>query len=295
MKAAIRILLFLGIALALLWTIGSDIKGNYKNTSPPIRVGNMNGVPLEIPVNYMWRGVEYADKSIWEGKKPGDKEPSERTFDDVISAFNLYVKWPDLTPERFDGEGDTSYYNNTEGHPWFLIGIDARYANTPRPPKTSRNGLARVLNWRIKWLERSDHKVYNPRLNLPETVSGMHYEISGKDTVTGLEYAVPTGPSTEKISSANRTLYWQGDRNRSVDVFISCANGFTQNTRIFYRCNHEYIIPEIGAYITVYYTRNWLPQWREIQAATRNLILSFRDHDSNDKDTIYSDTTRGKN
>lgn len=288
MKAALRNLLFFVIALAFLWGIGSVIAGKYKKTSQHIRVGNMNGVPLEIPVSYLWRGVEYADKSIWEGRKPGDKRLSERTFDDAISAFNLYVKWPGLTPEQFDGQGNTRNYTNSDGHPWILIGINSDYAINPRPPNTPKNGLARVLAGKIIRLARNTHTVYNPALRKAERIKGMHYELRGNDPATGLQHAVPVGPSTERLSGSNRTLYWRGDRDRSVDVLIECANGVTHNPRVFYRCRHVYQLPEIGAYVAVNYTRNWVPFWREIQEKTRILILTFQADENPMNDESYS-------
>ena len=276
MRAAISNLLYFAIALALLWGVGSWIVSKTMVPRLPYRVGNMNGVPVKIPVKSMWRWVEYADKSIWEGRKPGDKQLSERTFDDAIDAFNLYLKWPELRPQRYRGEADPSEYDASEGHPWLLIGINGRFARTPRPPETPQNGLARVLNGKVVRLARNTHTVYNPVLKKAERVKGMVYEFRGGDSVTGLQHAVPVGPGTERLSGSNRILYWRGDRDASVDVLISCATGVSPNPRIFHRCTHEYQLPEMGAYVSVYYTRNWLPQWREIQARTREQILGFR-------------------
>ena len=67
------------------------------------RRGQINGVPISVPLEYMtYYPVEYKDKSIWEGRKPGDKKPEERTYDDAIGAFTIYAHWPDMQSRNPD-------------------------------------------------------------------------------------------------------------------------------------------------------------------------------------------------
>jgi hypothetical protein len=239
--------------------------------------GNMNGVPLDIPSNWLFTyPMEYADKSAWEGPKPTDKRLSQRTHADALNTFTLYLRWPDFassspalekTPYAGYGKGGDSE--------WMLITLSRYYKDTPQPPKTPDNGLARVLRGRIEGLSKNSLRLGNeesPRLH-PEIA----YALKGVDPATSLNWAVPEGPGTEQFEIWNKALFWGGDLNKNVSPLIVCYHGTIQpgpgQKRI---CRHEYELPELGAYVTVAYTSNWLPLWRDIQARSREQVLSLR-------------------
>ncbi len=244
------------------------------------RRGQINGVPISVPLEYMtYYPVEYKDKSIWEGPKSGDKKPEERTYDDAIGAFAIYAHWPDMQPRNPDNW--LSFLKRDDGgeHPWMSIGVVDDYARHPRPPESPDNGLARELRVVIEILAKYPRYIIDPtdpgqerRIKAGE----LRYETRGKDLTTDLLWAEPVGPGTARFDTWNKALYWQGDINGTVTDLIECDNGKLPNPKHFQKCHHKYLLPEWGAYVLFSYPRSWLPQWRELKAGVRQLLLTFQ-------------------
>jgi len=257
-----------------------DSSGSFPPKKPGVpRRGQINGVPIAVPLGYMYFPVGYKGKSIWEGRKPGDKKPEDRTFEDAIGSFSIYAHWPDMLPRN--PENWLSFIKRDDGgeHSWLLIGVVDDYARNPRPPKSPDNGLARVLRGIIQRLAEHPHQIIDPtdpeqkrRIESRE----LRYEIRGVDAVTGLLWAEPVGLGTGRFHAWNLVLYWQGDMNGSVTDLIECYNGKLPNPKSFQKCEHQYLLPEWGAYVSFDYPRSWLPQWRELKARSRQLVLSFQ-------------------
>lgn len=256
-----------------------DSSGSFPPKKPGVpRRGQINGVPIAIPLGYMYFPVGYKDKSIWEGRKPGDKKPEDRTFEDAIGSFSIYAHWPDMLPRN--PENWLSFIKRDDGgeHPWLLIGVDDGYIRSPRPPQAPDNGLARVVRVKFENLEKYPRTILDPsdpeRQRTLQT-SDLRYALRGTDPATGLLWAEPVGPGTENFHTWNEALYWRGDKDGIVTDLITCDNGRLRNPRSFLKCEHQYELPEWKAYVSFDYPRSWLPHWRELKARSRELVLGF--------------------
>lgn len=252
-----------------------------------LRKGNINGVPVAIPLSYAYYyPVEYNDQSIWEARKPGDKKPEERTFDDAIGAFGVYVRWPEMLPRNANADLQKKFVQEIlvekSEFSWLKIGI-AAYNN----PKTKGRdlGWAPVLRGVMESLNKrpQERKLPSPDPRIPVCgISGLkemvhvHYELRGADPATGLQWAEPVGPGTECFHIWNMSLYWQGDIDGIATDMIECDNGRLPNPKSFQVCDHKFYLPEWHASVSVTYPRAHLSQWREIKARTRQLILGFQ-------------------
>lgn len=243
----------------------------------PVRKGNINGVPIAVPSNYLYFPFEYNDQSIWEARKPGDKRPEERGFADAVGAFAPNVRWPDLKPRS--PETEQSFWNRKKpgGDPWLFIGVVDNGPNSSIP----KYGWAPHLRGLIKRLAERPQRRYLPPKD-PKGFLGdaedvqVHYELRGVDPATGLQWAEPVGPGVETFETWNYVLYWQGDIDGHVSDLVECRNGRMPNPSTQIRCEHNFELPEWGAAVDVSYRRDLLPQWREIKARTRELLLSFQ-------------------
>lgn len=252
-----------------------------------LRVGNMEGVPLAIPSNLLEFAVEYMDKSAWESKGKGYYE--SKTSADPIRNFALYVRWPDLVGRTAETEQSYMASHRTTGpKDWIGISVDNDYAHNPRPPQSSDNGPARVLRGWIEklseeWMTRHPTSIAKLGSEEKQLVQDARYEFRERDPVTGLQSTIPVGADAQWHFSNNTALYWQGDMHKEVSILIECPNGEIlrsdadkNNPKVVFTCKHIYILPELGAYVTLYYTANWLPQWQELQSKTRDFVLSLR-------------------
>jgi len=264
----------IGLGLILFVFHAVDLFKPRTPASEIIRKGNLNGIPISVPSNYLYYfPFEYLDKSIWEPPKPGDIPYSERTHDDGVAAFSLYVHWPDMQP--LNGDNFISYLNNDHSAEagWLMISIKAHgFTRRPRPPKAKDNGNARVLKGIIKRLAESpvDGGPWGQR----EKVR-VHYELQGEDTATGLQWAVPVGPYTDLFHTWNDALYWQGDKETVVTDLINCYNGKMSNPKSYHQCEHYFEYPEMKTSVNLSYPRTWLPQWRELKAKSKTLLQDF--------------------
>ena len=249
--------------------------------SPKLHVGNMEGVPLAIPSNLLEFAVEYMDKSAWEPKGKGYYE--SKTFADPIRNFALYLRWPDLagrTPET-----EQSFMQSHTGFgpkDWIGVAVINDYAHNPRPPQTPQNGPARELEGSLsklseEWRTQHPIKIWQRSSGEDILVKDARYELIEHESVTGLHAAIPAGADTKWWFIENDALYWEGDRTKEVSVLIRCPHGVAiNNPPAVFKCSHKYILPELGAYVTLRYTRNLLPQWRAMQEKTRHFVLSLR-------------------
>ncbi len=248
----------------------------------PIRKGNVNGDPIAVPVDYLHSPIEYKDKSVWETPKRGDKKLGERTFEDAVSAFSVYVRWRDLKPRNSETEKSfRDGRNKPEEYPWLSIGVTAYDS----PQAKGRDlGWAPVLRGILDRLSKEElarvpRRIIDPTDPKQERRIGatdLSYALHGVDPVTGLHWAEPVGIGTERFYTWNKVLYWQGDMNGIVTDLIECYNGKMPNPKSYHKCNQKYTLLEWGASVSVSYPRVLLSHWREIKSNTRKLILSFQ-------------------
>jgi len=244
-----------------------------------LRKANINGVPIAIPSNYLALvGIEYKDQSIWAPRKPETPRPDERTSEDPANAFTLSVRWPDLQPRSRETERSYWSKDDPDGDVWLLIGLVA----DSNPEAIDRHlGLTRMLRGRIKMIEGRLHTRKLPPRNSTEMWGGtekvrIHYEMHGTDPETGLKWAEPVGPGTERFHAWNQTLHWQGSLDGQVIDMIECYNGRMPNPESRPVCRHRFDLAEWGATIAVTYPRELLPQWQAVKSGVLGLILGFK-------------------
>ena len=245
----------LGVCTSLLLSLAERLLGsetpfsiviNSQDNSWKVYKGNLNGVPIVIPGNQIYFPIEYKDTSIWDPSTQNKRQT--RTFDDAIRAFS--IQWPDINPRRSEVKGapsDGTYASQI--HPWMRIAVtdDSR---APRPPETPDNGLARVLKGKLERFSERAKTIIDP--NDPERsrrikVTDVRYASQGTDHITGLQWAEPVGPGTERFYSWNLALYWQGEKNGIVSDFIRCFNGEIPVPDTVQRCYHRFELLELNA------------------------------------------------
>lgn len=237
--------------------------------------GSLNGVPIAIPSSQAYFAVEYKDASIWVSS-PKERD-RVRTFEDEIDAFSL--QWPKKVPSVIDvQETPVSDASASQIYSWMRVAVGDN-SKAPRPPETPDNGLARVLRGKVERLGNGSHTIIDPQD--PEEdkrikVTNIRYAFRGVDHATGLHWAEPVGPGTERFYMWNMTLYWLGDKDSIITNLISCYNGELLNPDSIQRCHHRFDLPELNATVSLTYPRIWLPYWQQIRSSTEEYVLGFR-------------------
>lgn len=250
-----------------------------------LRVGSMEGVPLAIPGNLLEFAIEYMDKSAWEAKGKGCYE--SKTSADPIRNFALYVRWPDLVERTAETEQSYMASRGPGMSDWIGISVFNDYARTAKLPLDQRTGVEWLLKLHLSRLSEewiSKHPTTVRKLGSGEeyAIRDVRYEFRERDPVTGLQAAIPVGADAHWSFLQNRALYWQGDRDKEVSVLIECLQGTAiKNPTAVFNCRHTYLLPELGAYVKLSYTPNWLPHWQELQSKTRDFVLSLRTQPTN--------------
>lgn len=273
----------LGVGIAALFSLaekrwGSEthfsIVFDTQDDSEKVYRGSLNGVPIEIPSSQTYFAVEYKDTSIW-SSSPKERD-RVRTFEDEIEAFSL--EWPKNVPSAIDVQ--ETLFNDasaSQRYSWMRVAVGDN-SMAPRPPETPDNGLARVLRGQVERLGNGSHTIIDPQD--PEKdkrikVTNIHYTFRGVDHTTGLQWAEPVGPGTERFYIWNMTLYWLGDKDSIITNLISCYNGELVNPDSVQRCHHRFELPELSATVSLTYPRSWLPYWRQIRSSTEEYVLGF--------------------
>lgn len=259
-SGAIVVVLIAGFYLAPGFMFHQVLQTAKQQSLPSPTIGNMNGVKLSIPYGYRQFPMEYEDESVWEPKK----EHPFRTFDSRINNFSIHVQWPTLEPRSPKNEASFLHSSNILGaHGWLVVGINAKDLRNPSSSLPDL-GLSGRLRNRLTHPERS------------RTPAGVRHELKGLDPITGLQIAVPVGAGSEKRQMWNDALYWNGDRDQTISTYIECPHGAFSSPDVVGSCHHSFVIQELKSEVAITYKANLLPQWREIQAKTQQLIMSFK-------------------
>lgn len=291
---AVIIVAMFGLILQEIWNIGDSSKSYLTTINQPARSveaykGNINGIPITVPRTYIYYPVEYKDKSIWVPRKPGDKPNEARTYDDAISAFTVYVRWPDMKP-RDQAAIISGRDTKMEPQRWLLTEVGA-YS----PEAIGRDlGWAPVLAGELKYLSpeglaKRPAQILDPADPEQRRWIRTHeprYALRGIDAASGLNWAEPVGPGVERFYTWNMALYWSGDVKGYVSDFISCYNGTVASPDGIQICRHNFNLPEFGASATITYPRYLVPQWRAIRSNIKKLVLSFKSSTDANKQLI---------
>ncbi|WP_019567485.1 hypothetical protein [Thioalkalivibrio sp. ALMg13-2] len=249
----------------------------------PIRKANINGVPIAIPSNYLALvGIEYKDQSTWAPRDPDTPKPDERTVEDDAKAFSLYVRWPDMAPRSPETQSSFWTRDDPDGDIWLLVGVVA-ISGFRRDGQFSYELLRERGDWapalrgvmqRLDEGERITHE-WDDEKGRYKYLKNVRYEMRGRDPETGLQWAKPVGPGTDKLELWNQTLYWKGDVDGVVTDYFQCRAGSTANPDFVHTCRYKFTIPEWGGRVAFRFPRNKLVEWREMKTAVRDVVLGF--------------------
>ncbi len=237
------------------------------------RKGSFNGTPIAVRGDYLGHPITYTDKSDWEPASTPDYY-DKKTYADAIVGFDVVVHWPSLEPHKPSNHMSWLTYRSFKPTEWIGIAAVATLKPELRPPYMADNGLARVIKGQmdrvVRWPFRrieSDGR---------EVLTDLRYELQGLDSTLGLQVAKTVGRDANRPGGGNATHYWTGDLNHIVETAIQCPAGTLPGPASVHTCIHRFEILELGAYVSVEYTENLLPQWRQIETRARDLILSLR-------------------
>ncbi|QRQ87426.1 hypothetical protein [Cupriavidus oxalaticus] len=227
-------------------------------------IGDLGGVPVSVPVNYIHLVTEYdGDPSVFDPERR-KWTPPVRTFASKINSLPLMVHLPDFAPRT--PENEASYYRTQKSIAapieWLPIGISASTSLNLSDEKLESGNLY-DQNKKIEGLSKFRNKRYDLKA---ETIYGLT-EYRSEEIVH-----YPSGPATKK-----ERLFFFTDSGKDV-AFIECnANGepFEESRRNV--CTHRFsLYPAIKAEVSLQYDARTLSQWMEYQRKARELILSFR-------------------
>ncbi|WP_019623796.1 hypothetical protein [Thioalkalivibrio thiocyanoxidans] len=272
-----------GVFDALHEIYGEPPRLEIQEFSPPIRKANINGVPIAIPSNYLALvGIEYKDQSIWAPRNPDTPTPDERTLEDDAQAFSLYVRWPDMAPRSPETQSSFWTRDDPDGDIWLLVGVVAisgfrRDGQFSYELRREHGDWAPVVRGVIERLDEGERitNEWDEEKGRYRCLKDVRYEMRGTDSETGLQWAEPVGPGTENFELWNQTLYWKGDLDDVVTDYFRCQTGNMVKPRFVHTCHYNFTIPEWGASVSFRYPRSRLPEWREMKAAVRDLILGL--------------------
>lgn len=274
------------VAVAIsLWLLFSLLLGRYqhsKSIGPQVdrypaamvyRKGNLNGTPLAIRGDYLEFPVTYLDKDPWTAASSPDYY-QKKTYVDGIADFAVLVRWPSMEPHKPSNDPSWKLYGQSRATEWIGIAAVGDLKAEARPPYKTDNGLARSIAGRIEGVVKfpSQRVEHDGRV----TTMDLHYVLHGLDPALGLQVAKTAGRDADRPGGGNADLYWRGDLQHVVETSISCSRGTRPNPDLAHTCTHAFEMLELGAYVSVYYTVNLLPQWQQIETRAREFILSLR-------------------
>ncbi|PPC94132.1 MAG: hypothetical protein CTY35_10800 [Methylotenera sp.] len=282
-RIVMAFLVLFTMLLYLGWYLVCGKGGNQDLPEQELRVGNMNGVELTIPGTYYSAFMEYANESAW---RPEEDTPI-RTYSSKIDSFELSAKWPNFE-HRYQNNNLISYKSRDDingSREWIDISVQSLFEN--QSPELQLEIIEDTKN----------HGLYFYPLFLALT-NGVTAKLDkyqeGHDEALRLMYIKPTGDNANETYGGNNIYYWDGvidigtSRNNRDETYGSIINDGKLNTviqcpggvykkNIFPKCKQYFLLPEMSAKVTIYYYRELLPHWKDIQNKSVVLILSLRD------------------
>lgn len=217
-------------------------------------VGDLGGVPVSIPRHFA-NYVQYEGDPSWGEKRQGPKP--ERTHQSKLVSFGYHTRFPDMA-----GESSVELIQDKRSYspattPWISVGI--------------RTGSIYPGDG---FLDRWTHA----RVETPNTIlKYMNYEqLPTKEYGLTAYAAAGIDPKTSKPYREDpdaKDVWVSRDKSGRVTTTIQCSNRHVPAPP----CTHDFSMePEMHAEVVVSYRRSQLANWREIQEAVKQQILSFR-------------------
>lgn len=220
----------------------------------PPAVGNLNGVKIAIPREYMLFGVQYMGEDVWK-PKPRTTAPS---FDTPIQSFSMLLRLSDLEPIRTPQDmADYQASQHRVASPtWSIIGVSSE----PDEP---------VINNAMEWTKI----VVEHRRSPFDTEHDRNVDTT--ENIYGLSHSYiehyKANPGQKLFEQRPHTYYdaknWSG--------LIVCRDPLPEHVMKFHHCTQSFFNKELKAHIEVSYDIDQLPRWKDIQEKISKIVLSF--------------------
>lgn len=222
-------------------------------------LGNLNGVPMAIPLKYQFFPVEYEGDDIWNSEWQKKNRGRAHTPDMKIRSFSLLLHLPDYEPFSTKNAGSWRHQSNDIGfnQDWIVVDVKRESDSTQVGQK----------GWFKKFVERSK-KVYS---NYPP--EHWHYEVADENE-HGLTHDILVGrttPSTFYDQSSNREFYYDA---KDWQTKIECGRMIVEPFAVV-SCKQIYVISELNSMVEVTYNPKHISEWRVIQKLTYSAIRGF--------------------
>jgi hypothetical protein len=222
--------------------------------SPRDVVGDLGGVPVTIP-NHFANYVEYEGDPSW-GEKRLDSKP-ERTHQSKLVSFGYHTRFPDMV-----GESGPELIKDRRSYPssktpWISVGIntgkdypgDGFLDRWTQATVETPNTILKYENYEKLLIKEHGLTVYAAAGIDPRTNSPFREHTDAKD------------------------VFVSRDKSGRVEAHIQCSNRNVPAPP----CTHDFSLePDMHAKVYLSYRRSQLANWREIQEAVKQQILSFR-------------------
>ena len=216
-------------------------------------IGDLGGVPVRIPIEFA-KSVEYDnDPAILQ---PRLKPAPVRNYSSKLRSFGFDFRYPDVL-----GSGGEEARKDQAAHLpgntfWISVGLNA---GEDYPGA------------------RSTERITSATLGKPEAVTGALYQREAERTcdldayvLTGFD---PNDGKPNREHSNAEDVFVGRDATGKAEAFIRCSNRPLNAAP----CKHFFDLePQLHAMAYLSYRRGLLCDWRGIQAATSQLIFSFR-------------------
>lgn len=214
-------------------------------------IGNINGIKVSIPKNYLFGWVQY------EGQEPLDPFPvSTPTFDSKILHFAMLLRLSNFQPittpqDKADYDESMSRVFPDYKEMWLGVGF---HLDTYNP----KDGLLKhvVTNWEKDGAERGPY-------------------IKQKSPVDGLVYENSVRPAETKIPRSPHYAFFYDETTYKTFIHCQSHTQYVPPYATFTDCHHLFVVPEFKIVAEAIYTKKDLPRWREIEEETKKIIHSF--------------------
>ncbi|MFZ5560525.1 MAG: hypothetical protein ACOY41_03180 [Pseudomonadota bacterium] len=230
-----------------------------ENSRNDLVVGNLGGVPVEIPRAYT-RFVEYNQASSF--LEYISAVFLKRSYDSKLRGFAFETRYPDMASAEVKTKADEDIFSTM----WMRVLIDSGENYGSSGDEALENHKKWYLDKRHTCLSRNKCFVYIP---LPDKTFGL---TGYTPTGTGVDESLRNINGGLGTDYRDRNIYFYQDEAGRVMTFVVCGN----RTHGAERCEQYFNLnPVMKAHVKVNYRKELLPHWQKIQSSVTKLIYSF--------------------
>jgi hypothetical protein len=218
----------------------------YALSGAPPSIGNIGGIDVSIPQNYLLSRVVYAGQDAWTYSSKHEAASYKRAIDNI----GILLRLSNLEPikSQADWQDWLKSLNTTKPFlydTWLTAGISGRYY----PPDGT---YKKIIPF---WLSNSAG--FGPfNIKAPSEFGLTHYLIKKKMPEAPDEIYYDIGTWKNLITCETTT-----SKIRQIGTFSSCTDRF--------------LLPEIHVVVDADFSKDDLYRWREIQSRIKEIIDSF--------------------